>query len=199
MTTINWPTTPCLTNPKDVLTTPFCMNAVSKNADGKLLQFEVTTVQCPPAGCPTLRTVHQLEVVTQSNPPCDSPLAQNLDGIWVVKELATAFDGDGKGRGVHVGKFEWNANGGIAQVLGRVEGITNAGTHRAPVFQNCQPCDAEGYMEGYFCGQVVDTTISQLKYCFVQGTYRFQFDASQEAQSTNIRGTLEAALVCPCP
>ncbi|MEM7356081.1 MAG: hypothetical protein AAF657_35020 [Acidobacteriota bacterium] len=199
MTTTTWPTTQCFEDPNHIVGTPFCLAAVSKNAQGVLDRLKVKTQQCPSGGCPTLRTVHQLEVQTQSHAPCDSALSQNLDGIFVVKELYTAFDGNGERRGFHVGKFEWNANGGVASVVGEVKGITNAGTHRAPIFQNCQPCDAKGFMEGYFCGRVVDTQIGQLKNCFVQGTYRFRFDPSQEAQTTSTQGTLEAVLICPCP
>ncbi len=195
----SWPQTTCLNDPGDILSLDFCINNASKNAEGELRRLKHATLKCTTTPCETLRTVHQLEVVTTPNPPCDSALAQNLDGIFVVRELSTAFDQNGLGRGFHAGKFEWNANGGVAVVVGTVQGITNAGTHRAPVFQSCQPCNAEGYMEGHFCGRVATTQISKLKNCFVQGTYRFQFDPSLEAQSTSIHGTLEGVVVCPCP
>jgi hypothetical protein len=95
-----------------------------------------------------------------------------------------------------VGSSVWNA--GKTLVFGNLSGLTNAGTHREPVFQACQPCDARGFMEGRFCGTIVRTTEAGLLGCHVFGTYRIGFDPSEVGVVGRLRGTLEGLVVCDC-
>jgi hypothetical protein len=62
----------------------------------------------------------------------------------------------------------------------------------------CQPCDAHGWMEGRFCGRVARTTDQRLAGCQLLGTYRLRFDPSTGGGGGAVRGTVEGSLVCPC-
>ena len=42
--------------------------------------------------------------------------------------------------------FRWKGVGALA--TGTLRGVTNAGTHRRPAFDDCQRCDNPGVMEG---------------------------------------------------
>lgn len=187
----------CLDVSEAILEDSFCLSALSKNLQGELRKRRAEPHKCIRPRCVTLRALQQLKVTVTSNPVCDGPLGPRFDDTLLVEELATVFmEGDGNLRGVHAGEFTWFGDGVTAQ--GRISGITNAGTHREPIFAPCQPCDTRGFMEGRLCGSVVETERPELERCLVVGTYRFRFDSSHDAGSTSIRGTLEAGLVCPC-
>jgi hypothetical protein len=81
---------------------------------------------------------------------------------------------------------------------GSISGITNAGSHRLPVFEDCQPCDAAGFMEGRFCGQIVKAGDPSLLGCQVIGNYRLRFDPSREGGSGAVQGALEGLVTCEC-
>jgi hypothetical protein len=174
-----------------------CVHAVSKNLKATLKLLEKDEQRCEKPECRTLKTIHTLKMgAVVSHDPCDSKMGKMLTGTIVVGKLATAFDQDGMHRGVHAGDFVWKT--ASFTIEGRLSGVTNAGTHRAPVFNNCQRCNAPGFMEGRICGQVVDTTKPELKGCQLVGTYRMRFDPTQTGPNGAGMGTIEAVLVCPC-
>jgi hypothetical protein len=135
--------------------------------------------KCTTPECETLKTVHELKVELQSNPPCDSKLARSFDGTLFVGRLVTAFEIDGEHRGFHAGDFEWTGTAGL-KVAGRMSGVTNVGTHREPPFKPCQKCDERGVMEGRLCGQVTTSQDPALKRCQVIAAYRIRFDPSRK-------------------
>ena len=53
-------------------------------------------------------------------------------------------------------------------------------------------------MEGRLCGQIVKAEDKRLVGCLVTAVYRLRFDHSVEFQDTEVQGTLEGAVVCPC-
>jgi hypothetical protein len=190
-------TAPCPDSPRALLERELCLSELSKNLEGDLRLLESEREDCASPKCRTLKTMHLLELRVQSNRPCDSRPGRLLDGTFTVRDLTHAFArGDGNRRGVHAGSFRWR--GRDILVTGGISGITNAGTHRKPVFDDCQPCDAHGYMEGRFCGTVRKAKAPELVGCQVIGTYRFRFDPSREGGSGAVRGTLEGVLVCYC-
>ncbi len=129
---------------------------------------------------------------------CDSKAAGLLDGTLASGDLAHKFaDADGNRRGVHEGTFRWNGSGATA--VGTLRGVTNAGTHRAPAFDECQRCDNPGVMEGLLVGTIRKARDRRLVGCTIEAAYRLRFDPSTDGGSGAVRGTLEGAIVCDCP
>jgi hypothetical protein len=188
---------PCFDDPKEILDTEVCLFLVSKDLQGELHPVEAEIEQCAPRDCRTLKTVHVLQL-NATRGPCDpEEFTGLLNGAFTVTDLTTAFlDGDGTLRGVHGGTFRWK--GGGARVSGSLSGLTNAGTHRGPIFDDCQPCDAPGYMEGRLCGRMDRRSDRRFVGCELVGTYRLRFEPSPEGGAGRIEGTLEAAVICRC-
>lgn len=183
--------------PAVVLSRRECLEAVSKNVEGELRLLDREVQECLEPPCTTLKTDHVLRMSVRSHEPCDSRLARVLDGLLVVRTLAHSLSGPtGKGRGYHTGRFRWSGAGTIAE--GGMAGTTNAGTHRAPVFDPCQECDAPGYLEGQLRGRIVKSRERGLVGCQVTAAYRLRFDPSEGFDDTAITGTIEGVLVCPC-
>lgn len=173
----------------------FCLENLSKDARGRLTRTFKDHQECGDPPCVTFKTIHALELEVEKG-PCDSALAKYFDGAFVVEKLATALIRDGEQRGCHTGDFIWKGTGAVAR--GEITGTTNAGTHREPFFDPCQKCHAPGYMEGVFCGHVVDTEASELMECQIKGSYRLRFDHSRGFQDTGIKGVFEGLVICPC-
>jgi hypothetical protein len=189
----------CAEGSRDILERHICLSALSKNLKGELRPLQHELERCAKLRCVTLKTIHFVQLKVNSNKPCDSQTAQLLDGVLAIRNLVTAFEGgDGTRRGVHEGDFIWKGKAMVA--IGTLSGITNAGTHREPVFKPCQTCDAKGFMEGRFCGTIRKAGRKQLVGCQVIGTYRFHFDPTKtEGGKGGIAGTLEGEIVCACP
>jgi hypothetical protein len=189
----------CTPGNRDLLERTICLSALSKNLKGELKPLHRALERCVKLKCRTLKTIHFLEFRVLTNAPCDSPSGKLLDGEFIVRNLITAFEnGDGTRRGIHEGDFIWKGKGALA--VGSISGITNAGTHRAPIFKACQTCDAKGFMEGRFCGTIRQAQRANLRGCQVIGTYRFHFDPGKDQGGQGaITGTLEGEIVCACP
>jgi len=189
----------CAEGSRDILERHLCLSALSKDLKGELRPLKHALERCAKLRCVTLKTIHFVEFKVSSHKPCDSPTGRLLDGVFAVRNLVTAFEGgDGTRRGIHEGDFIWTGKAVVA--IGTISGITNAGTHREPIFKPCQTCDAKGFMEGRFCGTIRKAERQQLVGCQVIGTYRFHFDpAKTDGGRGAITGTLEGDVVCACP
>ena len=186
----------CLDDPIKIFETRMCLNALSKNGEGRFSHADTDIQPCDKPPCKTLKTIQTLEMKVEGW-DCDSELGKYFDGKFIVERFVGAYeDGDGNNRGIHSGDFKWVGTDVVAE--GRIAGVTNAGTHREPIFDPCQPCDAHGYMEGRFCGVVVETKVSELKGCHLLGTYRFRFDPTSSGPDGGMAGTFEGELLCPC-
>lgn len=186
----------CTDDHQSIRNSKFCLYELSKNAKGVIEIFEQDREECR-QDCTTLRTRHGLKLETSSHDPCDSSKGRLLGGTLHSPNLTHAFkDGDANGRGVHGGTFRWE--NGVVGAEGTLSGITNAGTHRDPLFKECQPCDANGYMEGRFCGRIIYDQEGVLTGCQIIGTYRFFVKGGFDEGQTSIFGTLEGMIVCPC-
>jgi hypothetical protein len=111
-----------------------------------------------------------------------------------VRDLVHVFDGDGNGRGMHSGEFRWQSSIGL--IMGRLAGITNAGTHRPPVFKECQRChDAvmEGQFQGVVCRAPRIRRLSALR--GLPNPYR---SGQRGSARSGVRGTVEGVLITPC-
>jgi len=186
----------CTAAPRVLFDTIVCLEPVSKDARGELHPLVAQPEECRELDCKTLKTMHALKVGLASH-KCDGSLGITLDGVLVVTDLTTAFvGGDPFGRGVHVGDFRWWAAGALIE--GTVSGMTNVGTHRAPVFDPCEECATRGQMEGRLCGRIVRATDGKLLGCDVVGVYLFRFEPTEEGGRGEIAGSFEGAVVCGC-
>jgi len=137
-----------------------------------------------------------LRLRLESHDPCDSPVGVLLNGELKVDQFVSAFIQHGGRRGVHAGNFVWMARG--IQIEGRMSGVTNLGTHRRPVFDDCQPCNARGVMEGRLCGAVVRTRVRELRGAQIMAAYRIRFRASRAGIQGELGGVLEGSVLVRC-
>jgi hypothetical protein len=153
--------------------------------------------ECRPLECKTLETQHHLKLAVTAH-ECDAKVAALLDGTLASGDLAHKFaDADGTHRGVHEGTFRWTGRG--VAIVGTLRGVTNAGTHRPPAFDECQKCDNPGVMEGLLVGTIRKAPDRRLIGCTVQAIYKLKFDAAPDGGHGAVEGTLEGAIVCDCP
>jgi hypothetical protein len=185
----------CLDDPPVILKQKMCLNAVSKNMKGVLEPHVKDEQKCAQPKCLTLKTAHSLKLSASSH-KCDSKFGKLLDGVIVVERLISAFDTDGTHRGFHAGDFTWKGTNFVA--TGRMSGMTNVGTHRKPIFADCQQCDDRGVMEGRICGQIIETSKAELKGCQIFGSYRIRFEPTQEGGKGDVAGVIEGVLICSC-
>jgi len=186
----------CFDDPAAVLDKEYCLSAVSKNLRGEFAAPHPKRHECNKPECRTLRVTQVLKVeVTPEH--CDSPLAKNLNGTLVVERLASAFDQDGNHRGIHAGDFVWTGVNHVT-VKGRLSGMTNEGTHRAPAFTECQRCEQRGVMEGLLCGQVDAPGIDDLNGAQITASYRIKFESTPNGPAGAVLGTLEGMIITPC-
>ncbi len=173
-----------------------CLYSLSKDLEGELRLIESEKERCRKRDCTTLETLHQIEL-RASRHDCDSDVGALLDGVIHSGDLVHKFEGgDGLRRGVHEGSFRWKGVGALA--TGTLRGVTNAGTHRRPAFDDCQRCDNPGVMEGLMLGTIPRARDRGLIGCGVQAAYRLRFDPSSEGGSGAVAGTLEGAVICDC-
>jgi hypothetical protein len=187
----------CFDNPEDVRTSDTCITSLSKDVRGEIGLQSSVSHKCKNSDCVSLRTVGTLNTVLTSNAPCDEPLAHLLDGKLVVRALATAYEKDGFGRGVHAGDFQWVSASGD-EIDGRISGITNGGLVREKPFKPFEKCVSEGILVGRLCGRVVRSENPKLARAQVVATYRFQTTATAKGESGSVTGTLEDVLITPC-
>ncbi len=188
----------CPDDPRFMREQNLCLFALSKNLEGSIGRAEGERRECGDPECRTLMTVQPLSLEVRTNELCDSEQGRLLDGALEVEGLVHVYDGDGTERGFHSGEFRWRAEGML--VVGELSGITNAGTHREPVFEPCQRCLAPGFMEGRFCGTIEETEEERLRGCRLFGTYRLRFreTSGEGIPEQELAGTLEGVVVCEC-
>jgi hypothetical protein len=168
-----------------------CMQVVSKDLRGQFYVKEQEMQECKSPACVTLKARLKFNAKVTPHSPCDARASRAFDGT-IEGELLFAHIDSGEGRGYHLGRFEWA--GADSALIGRMSGVTNAGTHRSPAAP-CEPCDQRGHMEGRLDAIVVD---GKYQRCRVLATYVINYDTSDKAQDTAIIGTLEGVLICPC-
>ncbi|ADB73512.1 hypothetical protein [Geodermatophilus obscurus] len=186
----------CSATPAEIFAAEVCLYELSKDAEGQLSRPEGQQHVCPEDDCRTLTTDQDLELSLRPH-DCDSDVGRLFDGELRSVDLATVYvDGDGTRRGMHTATFSWRCQIGLVQ--GTLAGLTNEGTHRAPVFDECQRCGETGVMEGRLCGRLVRSAEPRLAGAQVVAAYRLRFDSSREGALGGVRGTLEGLVVRTC-
>ncbi len=171
-----------------------CVEPMSKNLGGDLDLLESEPEECEKLECRTLEAVHRFRFEVGGH-DCDTEVGRLFDGILHGTLSHKFTDADGRLRGVHEGA--WRLRGGVI-AGGRLSGVTNAGTHREPVFDACQKCEEPGVMEGMLIGRVLKGP-SRFRGCEIRAAYRIRFEADEKGGSGEARGTLEGGIVCFCP
>jgi len=183
-----------LTDPCTMLRRKVCLTPLSRNLEGELGEPDIEHRACRKPECVTLTSVQTLLLKLGDAEECDK--LPDLQGAIEVRDLVHVFDGDGTGRGMHSGEFRWQSSIGL--IMGRLAGITNAGTHRPPVFNECQRC-RDAVMEGQFQGTVCRPRSPEFADCQVFGAYRLRIDPGRDGlPAQGVRGTLEGLLITPC-
>ena len=186
----------CWDDPARLRDLELCLFAVSKDLEGDICLVERERETCRRHECTTLKTYHLVRTRLSSH-RCDSEPARLLDGELTIRNLVHAFaDAEPDGRAIHTGDFRWLGEGLL--VSGHIAGITNAGTHRAKPFDECQKCSAPGFLEGRLCGTIVKAPDRRLRGCSVVASYRWLVEPREPVLEGRLRGTLEGAIVCPC-
>lgn len=79
-----------------------------------------------------------------------------------------------------------------------MSGVTNLGTHRKPVFDDCQPCGARGVMEGRLCGRVIESGPRELRGAQVIAAYRIRFRPTRGGIEGALAGVIEGVAMTVC-
>lgn len=188
----------CFDNPDDILGSDTCIATLSKDVRGKTSLESSTRHTCATSRCVTLRTHGALKVALASNATCDGALAKLLSGSLAIRTLATAYEKDGLGRGVHAGDFRWITTN-HDEIDGRISGITNGGLVRAAPFNPAiEKCISEGILVGRLCGRVVKSENPKLAQAQILATYRLHTTATRKGESGAVIGTIEGVVITPC-
>ena len=188
----------CFDDPQEILSSDTCVATLSKDLNGKTALQSSTKHVCAKTGCVTLRTQGELKLTVAGHAPCDAGLAGSLTGSLVIKTLATAYQKNGLGRGVHAGDFRW-VTLKKDEIDGTISGITNGGLVRtAPFGPGVEKCVSEGILYGRLCGRVVKTFNPELEQAQIVATYRLKTAATAKGESGAVVGTLEGVLITPC-
>ena len=183
-----------LDDPCTLLSRQVCLSVLSKDVEGEFGEPDSARRACREPDCVTLTSVQPLTLKLAPHQDCDR--VTELDGAIEVRDLVHVFDSDGTGRGLHSGSLRWASGAGL--ILGQLFGITNAGTHRAPAFQECQRCQ-DAVMEGQLCATVCRAREPRFADCQIVGAYRLRIEPGPDGLGPQrVLGTIEGALVCPC-
>lgn len=102
-------------------------------------------------------------------------------------------------RGVHAADFFWKplAGGGIGS--GTLQGITNAGIVRPPVFRPCEECRQVGILTGHLFATGNKVPGIPVPDFHVDAVYRLAWDPIAAVRmSAPVTGTLEGVIIMPC-
>jgi hypothetical protein len=178
----------------------YCLHEISKNIDGEVLVLDADQKTCPNPSCEPLTLVQYLDLTLRSA-DCDSNFGTILDGIMRVSNLTTVFTGPSERlRGVHAADFfYWKpfAGGGIGS--GTLQGITNAGIVRPPVFRECEECRQVGILTGHLFATGNNVPGIPVPDFNVDAVYRLAWDPIAGVRmSAPVTGTLEGVIIMPC-
>jgi hypothetical protein len=187
--------------PKALLASSRCLYELSKNAQGQVVVLSADLQSCAQPACESLVLI-QLLRADLSPHDCDSSLARFLDGRLVAWNLTMAYTGPTEShRGVHAADFYWKPFAGGA-IVGTLEGTTNAGIARAPVFPRCETCESCREIEvhiGHLFGTGQRVPGIRAPAFEIEAVYRFTWDPTSKVDSPRpVVGTLEGVVILPC-
>jgi len=194
-------------SPDELVQGDYCVYEVSKDLTGLVTLLDADYRACPSLNCNPLVQQQFLRLDAASNQDCEPPKSpgMTLDGLIRVRYFTTVFTGPKESlRGVHAGQFDWIPTVG-GRIVGTMEGISNAGVLRTPIFTpHCEDCHEPGIASGHLFAtgsgvQGVPVTDFQ-----VDAIYRLAWDplawnpANPVPLTAPVRGTLEGVLIVAC-
>jgi hypothetical protein len=187
----------CPDDPRTMQEQTFCLASISKNLAGKIFDIEAKRRECRRPECTTLVATTHAELGVRSHGECDSRLARALDGTLELTEFVHVWGSSTDDHGFHSANFRWKGDGIV--VSGSLSGMSSAGTHRAPAFEECQKCQAPGVDEGRLCGTVEEADDDDLKGAQVFGAHRLRYTVTDEGlEQGRLRGTFEGLVIRRC-
>jgi hypothetical protein len=185
----------------DLLTGLYCLHDVSKDLQGEVLVLDSLLKSCSDPGCEPLMLVQHI-VLRVDSANCDSKLGAILNGSMRIGDLTTVVTGsDEHLRGMHAADFYWKLAGGGA-ISGTIEGITNAGTARPPIFPRCagcEQCDQDALLTGKLFAAGSGIPGVPVPDFNVEAVYRLSWDPIATIMGdAPVSGTLEGVLIMPC-
>ena len=173
-------------DPREAYADKICVHEISKVLEGRFELEEHGVQGCEQPSCKTLKQMGRFKAVLDAG-PCDSKESAALTGELEGYFVSAYKDGDTTNRGGQTGKFEWRGTG--AELVGRMRGIVNAGTHYRPV-GDCEKCYTLNHVEGWLRAAVQQGAHQG---CRVAASYTLKLDTTG-----GFRGTLEGLLICQC-
>lgn len=173
-------------DPREAYADRICVHEVSKVLEGRFRLEEHEVQGCEQPSCKTLKQTGIFQVRLEAG-PCDSRESAVLTGKLEGTFVAAYKDADTTNRGGQTGSFKWQGTG--SELVGRMRGIVNAGTHHYPV-DDCEKCHTVNHVEGWLRAVVVG---GEHEGCRVAAMYALKLDTEGGFQ-----GTLEGLLICQC-
>ncbi len=131
-----------------------CVHEVSKGITGRFKVERQGAAGCEDPSCRTLKQAGEFTAEIDAG-PCDSEQSKALNGTLEGQFVAAYENGETTNRGGQTGKFRWQ--GVDTEVVGRMRGIVNAGTHYHPI-GDCEKCHSVNHVEGWLRAAVVEGT-----------------------------------------
>jgi hypothetical protein len=194
-------------DPGELLQGNHCVYGVSKDLNGQVTLVDGDYRNCASPACDPLVQQQFWRLEATSNPRCDDqPPGLALDGMILVRFVATVFTGPRESlRGVHAGQFGWTPTVGGLPITGTLEGISNVGVLRDPIFSAaCERCHEPGIVSGHLFGTGKNLQGAPATDFRVEAMYRLAWDplawdpTNPQVTTAPVRGTLEGVLVIAC-
>ena len=173
-------------DPREAYTDKICVHEVSKVIRGEFRVEKQDRQDCEKPKCYTRKQGGEFRAEVESG-PCDSAPSKALDGMLGGPFVAVYKDADTTNRGGQTGKVKWQGAG--SELVGRMRGVINAGTHHPPV-DECEKCFTLNHVEGWLRAAVVE---GEHQGCRVAAMYALKLDTRG-----GFVGTLEGLLICQC-
>jgi hypothetical protein len=134
---------------------------------------------------------------------CDSKIGRELDDILKAR-LINKFIENGHRRGIHSGTFEWYKSPDYV-ILGKMDGITNCGSHHHPLKKECEKFYLDSHLEGRFEGYIKFQENSDSMYGYkisaiyaIDINWRMKSEPFRKDNYANTEGTVEGIISRYC-
>lgn len=178
---------------------PVCLQVVSRDLSGRFGSPLGEVEDCPDMDCFTRRTTQKLRFDATANEECDEGAGAVLD-TTIFGRVEHLFKGQtGGARGIHSGTVFWTLSQGHGRGTGNMRGVTNAGTHRAPVFRACEGCDAPTMQGSLEATATIGPGTSAPRVVLLRAVYKIALqEPGEEGLVGNFKGTLEGVVMFFC-
>jgi hypothetical protein len=167
---------------------PLAMWAISQLARGTFGVQRRALDHAAAWGQDSLVTEYSVALEFFANTECETVMNTELGGPLTGRIIVVNIDGKATERGVHAGSFTWGRQGNIHGIL---SGISNAGTHRPPLYDAVrfdQPGQFVGRLDGTF-------EHPMLGRCVLTASYVIDLADPRDDTTTDVKGILEGVVM----